>query len=40
MRNRIGDLFRNLRDYVQSMLARRKRRKQEKKEDPFIYQHY
>lgn len=37
---KIAEAWKNLIESVQAMLARRKRRKQEKKEDPFIYPHF
>ena len=35
--NKLGLALRNLREYVRSLLARRKRKKREKDDDPFIY---
>lgn len=37
---RLSIFFRNLRAYFSSLLARRKRQKQNKKDDPFIYPHF
>jgi len=33
-------LLGNLRDYLRSVVLRRKRKKKEEDEDPFIYPHY
>lgn len=38
--SKLSRLLANLRGYFQSILKRRKRKKQEKDEDPFIYPHY
>jgi hypothetical protein len=38
--NKLSKAFSNLLGYVKSLIARRKRRKKDKKDDPFIYPHF
>ena len=35
--SKLNQALRNLREYLRSLLARRKRKKREKDDDPFIY---
>jgi hypothetical protein len=38
--SRFGQIMKNLLGYFGSLLARRKRRKSDKKDDPYIYPHF
>ena len=38
--SKLAKVLTNLRGYFNSLMARRKRRKKNKKDDPFIYPHF